>query len=230
MPYDITKIPGIMRKKGWNKGAALMDGWFGRPTNDKPEQGQHDRTTISMSWALGFKRAKEVYEAMFSERVWANAAAKRAIVKMLREQGKLAGQDVMFGRTYDVAVLDRNYVQYRAVGSYLSDEYDDMLAALGRFVFRAAVGGRVLPWNGGHRIMIDEVAVYIRDSYDFNGEQSLGVWSDDDFIGGWSVVSGYSVSNKSFRDWRAANGRGGDYLVFSDARITRLGTPDVFDV
>lgn len=230
MPYDLTKIPGIMRKNGWNKGAALMEAWFAGASNDKPERGKPDTTSITMSWVLGFERAKEAYDEMVKERAWVSPKAKNEIVKMLKAQGKLSGQDVMFGRAYDAKTLDKNYVQYRTVGNYLRDPFDDLNMALGYFVFRATVGGRVMPWNGGHRIIIDEVAIYVRDSYDFNGEQALGVWSDDEFIGGWSVVRGYSVSNASFREWRKANGRGGDYLIFSDARVHRFGVPDVFDV
>jgi hypothetical protein len=36
------------------------------------------------------------------------------------------------------------------------------------------------------------------------------------------------VTNGDFRDWRAQNGHGGDFLVFSDMAITTLSPPDTF--
>ncbi len=43
-------------------------------------------------------------------------------------------------------------------------------------------------------------------------------------------LSGTSISNASFRDWRAKSGRGGDFLVFSDVKRLKLSTPDQFEV
>lgn len=39
-----------------------------------------------------------------------------------------------------------------------------------------------------------------------------------------------SVENKTFRDWRTKNGRGGDFLVFSDVKTITRTPPDVFVV
>ncbi len=41
-------------------------------------------------------------------------------------------------------------------------------------------------------------------------------------------LSGTSVSNEEFRDWRTQNGRGGDFLVFSDVKRMVLNPPDTF--
>ncbi len=73
--YDITKIPPIMRRKGWTRGAALMEHWFAGAANDDPQKGAPDTTTITMPWVLGFSRAAAVYGDMVSQRVWCNAAA-----------------------------------------------------------------------------------------------------------------------------------------------------------
>lgn len=229
--YDITKIPGIMRGKGWEKGAALMDGWFARPENDKPEDGRPDTTTITMAWTLGYRRAKQVYDQMIAERIWVNAAAQREIKKWLTQSGTLTRQETRFGGPmHDVVRLDKTYIQLRGVGGVM-DESDDMKAALGRFTFRVAVAGKAVPERTtGYSIEIEQIGIYVRDSYDFIGDQGLGYWSDTDFAGGWNPIQGTAVGNADFQAWRAANHRGGDYIVYSDVKILQGGPQDVFKI
>jgi hypothetical protein len=227
--YDITKIPGIMRRKGWVKGAALMEEWFSRPANDDASRGTPDTTTITMDWALGFERARRVYDEMVQDRVWANEKAQREIAKTFR----LTGQAVCFGVSIDdVPRLDRSYVQFRAVGSAL-DPADDMKAALGRFTFRVVVSGDVTPKKGGgYRVNLEAIGIYVQDSYDFNGFQPLGAWSDSDFAGDVALpfTGATEVYNASFREYRAAHNKGGDFLVYSDVRWLRGGSKDAFDL
>jgi hypothetical protein len=225
--YDITKIPGIMRTKGWVNGATLMENWFARPANDHPDRDRSpDTTTIKMAWALSFQRAREVYDEMVSQKVWVNAKASAQIVRMLQGQGLLTGQKREFGPEMDDVVrLDREYIQFRPVGS-MSDPHDDMLAALGRFVFRVAVNGHIVPRGKQHLVNIEQVGIYIWDSYDFNGDQPLGFWSDSDFAGNFNFIGGSYVSNASFRDYRSRHSKGGDYHVFSDVRILHRSPPD----
>ncbi len=163
MTFDITKIPGIMRSKTWLNAARLMDSWFSRPSGVAPAYGPPDTATIRMdTWVLRFPRARQVYDQLIRERVWA---------------------------------------------------------------------GSVAPAPGGARfqVTITEVGIYIRDSYDFNGDQDLGYWDDtDNSVSMINPLSGTKVTNADFRAWRAPNGRGGDFLVFSDVKRTTLRPPDSF--
>jgi hypothetical protein len=228
--YDVTKIPRIMRRKGWIKGATLMEEWFARSANDDASRGAPDTTTITMEWVLGFERARRVYDQMVQERVWVNGPAQREMAKRFR----LTGQGVCFGAPRDDVVwLDRFYVQFRVAGSQL-DPADDLKAALGRFTFRVAVAGDVTPKKngGGYRVTIDTIGIYVRDSYDFDGFQPLGAWSDTDLTGEIALpfTGATEVYNSTFRDWRTKNHRGGDFLVYSDVRTLPGGAKDVFDL
>ncbi|MEM9588053.1 MAG: DUF6402 family protein, partial [Planctomycetota bacterium] len=109
----------------------------------------------------------------------------------------------------------------------------DMVAAMGNFNFRVLVAGVVAPATsgGGHVVTIDEVGIYLRDSFDFEGSQHLGFWDDsDNSVSAINFLSGTRVTNKSFRDWRTANQRGGDFLVYSDLRRIPLTRPDSFRI
>lgn len=77
----------------------------------------------------------------------------------------------------------------------------------------------------GWTVRINAFGIYVRDSYDFNGFQVLGTWDVSD----WDPL-GCVIFNSNFREWRSANGKGGDFLVFSDVKVTRLSPPDSFPV
>jgi hypothetical protein len=131
-----------------------------------------------------------------------------------------------------VQLLDADYVNYRTVDFGCFD-LDDMTAALGRFTFRVVVVGSITPETGSHRsrhrVTITNVGVYIRDSFDFNGNQFLGYWDDsDNSVSMVNFLSGDAVSNADFRSWRSTHGRGGDFLVFSDVKWMSLTSRDAF--
>jgi hypothetical protein len=83
-----------------------------------------------------------------------------------------------------------------------------------------------------HKVEIAEVGVYIRDSFDFEGTQSLGFWSDtptDDF-GAAAAPGGRltAILNSDYRDWRTRHDIGGDFLVFSDLKRVPQSPPGSF--
>lgn len=231
MAITLTNIPGIMRSKGWANGARLLEIWFSRPNAIAPEYGQPDTSTIRMdTWALTFQRARQVYDQLFRERIWANPPAQREIASMLQRKGLIGRTLQSFGNlSQPVQLLDADYVNYRTVGLF---DLDDMTAALGRFTFRVVVVGTITPETGSpisHRVTITNVGVYIRDSFDFNGNQFLGYWDDsDNSVSMVNFLSGDAVSNADFRSWRSTHGRGGDFLVFSDVKWMSLTSRDSF--
>jgi hypothetical protein len=129
-----------------------------------------------------------------------------------------------------------------------------LTAALGAFVFRVVVASVVAPvvappnlptGSAGFRVRITEIGVYIRDSFDFEGSQVLGCWSDEPppqfsplmppAVGGGGLVTSMPsnmiltpVGNLAFREWRQRNSRGGDFLVFSEMKRVSLNPPDEF--
>ena len=251
MSLTLTNIPAIMRRHNWRNAARLMDVWFSRPGAVAPAYGAPDTATIRIdSWALTFSRARQVYDQLVRDKIWANAAAQREIGSMLRRRGALSGTERAFGNlTQPVQTQDRDYINQRVVSFGLGD-LDDMSASLGNFAFRVLVAGRTtsvrgsspaasrrpptmnlpaVPRGATFQVSITEVGIYIRDSFDFNGDQFLGFWDDsDNSVSMLNFLSGTSVSNEDFRNWRTQNRRGGDFLVFSDIKRIVLSTPDTF--
>lgn len=232
MALDITKIPRIMRTKGWLNGARLMETWLSRPSAVAPVYGPPDTATIRMdSWVLSFARARQVYHQIVADRIWVNQPAQARIVRLLRRKGLLTGARRSFGNlTVPANLQDPDYANQRAVKVGLLD-LDDMTAALGTFALRVAIAGHVdpLPGRPGHQITVTGAGVYVRDSYDFDGAQFLGFWDDsDNSVSMTNPLSGTAVSNEDFRKWRARTGRGGDFLVYADVKRIPLKGADSF--
>ena len=230
---DITKIPAIMRANNWANGAKLMEKWFHSHANNHPPSGIPSTSIIRLSWVLGYKRAKTVYDEMIKDKVWINAAAQKEIIKLLKRKQLLTGTKKRIGfPKMQLPHADKDSVQYRVVGGNWDmafGDMDDLRAALANFVFKAIIVGQVEPIlndkklpTGSYTVTIGEVGIYIKDSYDFNDakgeDQELGNWDfDDNSVGRTSLFNGgETVHNSDFRKWRTANKMGGDFIVYSD--------------
>lgn len=231
---SITNIPRTMRAKGWVDGAQLMDKWFAGPPTAKPAYTTPDLATIKMDgWALKFPRAKTVFDVMVKDKVWSNDKAKPLLATRLRAQGMLGTLTKSFDFSVK-SVPDQHalHTNFRTVEFGLLDSLDDMEAALANFSFYAVpLVGDVGPETGRFRVRLSKVGIHIMDSYDFEGDQDLGYWdeSTNNVSSSWfGSGDGVKVSNETFRNWRTANSKGGDFLVYSDVKVLTLNPPESF--
>jgi hypothetical protein len=238
-PFSITKIPSIMRALGWDNGAIFLDKWFAGPPNDDPTKGTPDTTTIEMDkWALTFSRAKSVYDQLMADKVWINKAAQDLMIQRLVAAGKITNKEERFGETSGLTMpqVDDQSINFRPVTMNILGFLDGLDAALGAFTFKVLAQGRVGPSATlepplTHRVNIDKVGVYIKDSFDFNGPQFLGSWREtppDATKDPLAFPPYVQVNNVDFRNWRTANNRGGDFLIFSDIKWTTRIPADSF--
>lgn len=221
---SLYNIPKVMRKKNWTRGAQLMETWLSRPPAIAPGYGTPVTDVIKMIWALGFVRANDVWHSILEDKAWTEDYARTELGGVLLRTGYLRGQYAAkpFGDLTQPAVeVHKTHIDYFNVGYAMSREgspiVDDMTAALGNFAFWMAVAGTIesIQPNVSYKVTVEEIGVYVKDSYDFNGDQYLGAWSDDDFsLLGNPDTDG--IYNDTFRDFRDKSGRGGDFLVFSD--------------
>jgi hypothetical protein len=219
----LTAIPEEMRFNGWEQGARLLDTWFERQPAIAKNYSNPVTDVIKMDWVLGFPRAREAYDWIMSNRLWTSEESQKQMAKLLKSMPKpVAGQSLPWGDlSQPVAVVNDLSVNFRAVTNGLN--YDGLSAALGAFVFNVAIAGRMFRPPLTSQVLVvtvAEVGIYVKDSFDFNGDQFLGFW-------GYRDTPYY---NRDFREWRGENQAGGDFLVFSDIKRTRLATPDAVSV
>lgn len=248
--FQITDIPAIMRANDWEVGAHLMEKWFSTPAYTYPDSNlndplrPYDNQIVTLGWALQYPRAKEVYDAMWDEKIYVNDAAKLEIENTILRNGLAVKNTTQkFGDlTQAINKINQDgqfYIQFRRVGSLFEtaiNNLDDMHAALARFTFRMAVEGEVahkgrqdhpldLFEDELYEIRLKRVGIYLRDSYDFIGSQTggLGYWSKGDNKARKSHSEGYHyVENADFRVWRKQHNKGGDFTVYSDMEIREV--------
>ena len=209
----VSDIPGIMDNKKWSVGAALMRHWL---SLDSRATTIPNETIVKMNWGLGFDRAKTVCDKIFYEKQYVNQATRKEIIAMIKRTLRGAeGSFCLLNRP--ASQVEADYVNTRPVGS-IFDPLDDMLAALGRFNLRMAVSGYVK----GKCAFFTSVGVYVRDSYDFVDEQSLGYWNSRTNYAGRNFRKGDKVSNASFRDYAKKTGKAPISLFTQILRLPHL--------
>jgi hypothetical protein len=250
--FPVELCPEVMRHFGLARGRRLMEIWFSRVPAVAPFYSSPVTDVIKFDWVLTFPRAAAVYEQLIKDQIWINVPAQIEIGRMLKRRGFFGTAPARFGNLWvPVQYLDDDYINERPVtGSQL----DDLTAALAAFNFRVVVAGSVEPVHiidgrtGNivglkHDVTLDEVGVYVRDSYDFEGDQFLGWWTypdrydywEDDIVDtgrrsvsypygyvlGMPFRGGELLTNEDFKKFRKRRRKGGDFLVYSD--IKRIG-------
>lgn len=231
-----------MDSKGWATGAQLMRKWFSREPAETPNYSAADDSTITVDWTLQFPRAKQIFDSMVSDKVWANDAAQEQLRERLKFHLFNDTQAIIHGAKVPFSLLagtgeerDKRYINQRNVEYGVATEFDDLLASLGAFSYRVVVAGEIqytpfdLATNSFKAFCtIREVGIYVKDSYDFSGDQLLGFWNDDNNSVSLLPGTGTLVTNQSFRDWRSTNQKGGDFMIHSSNKMIDPVSPHTF--
>jgi hypothetical protein len=152
-------------------------------------------------------------------RIWTNPKSQEQLAKVIKPK-PVTGPVLPFGDlSRAVPAIDEQWVNARPVENGLN--WDAMAGALGSFQLKLAIAGKMqLMGTQDLTITVEEVGIYVKDSFDFEGQQFLGFWGYRDT----------AVYNSDFREWRVANHAGGDFQVFSDIKRTKLAKPDLVKV
>jgi Family of unknown function (DUF6402) len=126
--------------------------------------------------------------------------------------------------------LHKLHINFRSVENVFSATLDDMVAALANFsIYVSPIVGEVRAEGARFRVKLVQVGFHVMDSYDFQGSQDLGYWDEKtNHASAFPMWDGTNVTNDAFRNWRASNGRGGDFLVYSDNKILTLNPAESF--
>ncbi len=254
----LSKLPVAMRKMGWHTSAALMQRWFDSPGWEMPEdwksekgqpdplqlsRAECDDTIVRMGWAVKFRQCQEALKVA-EERLHTPNAIKR-----LNDQLRKAGWDgrgrFTLGATdFSARQLDAvSQINIAKMGENL-DVLDDMYGALGKATMKVGVVGKTftrrdeLHGQTRNYFQIEYAGFYIRDHYDFNGPQFLGIWTDDRVLTKYEMIATTTahtpsifnvhgapiaqVTNDDFRAYRSKTGMGGDFIIYSDVLWKRL--------
>ncbi len=234
MPFTIRDIPAAMRREHWEMGARLMERWFDAPawTMSGPIKLGHaplparaeETKLVQMSWLLRFARVAAANNHLLQSwsqppRLSKGAEQVRAqLTAWLLKQPTAPDAPFRFGDfSRPVPEINERYaINFEVVDSPWYRETDDFYAAFGKALLKLAVSGMVERVGPNWRVTIDQVGTFLRDTYDFNGDQPLGSWGPTGFSkeavlaeqieidpkaspGWWTrQLACYSVSNGTF--------------------------------
>ncbi|QXH49183.1 hypothetical protein KSS94_14600 [Pseudomonas fakonensis] len=187
------------------------------------------------------------------------------LVQLMRRLSKLGAIDLEQGQLrncyFDFSAKSAIELDECAQFNYLTvgttpkeqaiDAMDDVYGALGGFAIKIAATSMWTVREPGvpAKIVIDEIGLYVRDTYDFlnsGGEdQFLGYWNATDVRDATGVLARpaqrytdlkastspriedqgktfYRVTNDSFNQYRALHNKGGDFLIFSTVHKVKV--------
>ncbi|MFJ4374809.1 DUF6402 family protein [Pseudomonas japonica] len=248
----LTKLPVAMRRMGWHTSAALMQRWFDSPGWQMPEdwkqvrtqpaplslpRAQCDDVIVKMSWATGFDRCRQAIN-LAESRVTTPRAISR-LVELLEKAGwPKTGVFILGDTSLSAREMDAlPQINIADLGSTF-DPLDDMYGALGMATVKVGVVGRtfsqidIVTKKKKNFFHIQHLGFYIRDHYDFNGMQFLGIWNDNRVLNQQEIPALITsdeskifkidegpialITNGDFRAYRDKTGMGGDYIIYSD--------------
>lgn len=266
--FRLTDIPDVMDNKlKWPIAARLMRHWFDAPAWTMPDAiktGETpladvplthiDESIIKLDWLLQFSRFQQEYERLLNGG-WNTEKGRLLLAKRLKAVRPLrsTGTCWQFGNLTQPARLIHAYnqVNLSIVRSDPEGALDEYYGAIGDGQVNIAVAGTVTDNGNKLIILIDQVALYFRDTYDFNDasgvsglvSQPLGYWGfggvrgefglkpdieiDNRYVdpGDGDVDRYFAVQNNDFQRYREKYARGGDFLIFSDVKRYQLTAP-----
>lgn len=219
-------------KQGWLYLHDMFERWLSSPANTDALRNPAP-LRIGWQWAMSYLRAQAAYREFTShdlqEGTVYSQASMKSLATILCKNGYL--DETKEETTFDLTTSDwkeweKLYFTLYKVPYPLSQpvERDGLYTALGAFTLRALAGGRVKNMgNGKWELTLEKVSVFVHDTFnfaaDFFGETiGLGYWSCEKRDGARSDrpdATYLPLSNRVFRNFRDAYGRGGDFLVLS---------------
>jgi hypothetical protein len=248
----LSRLPAAMRNMGWDTAAALMQRWFDSPAWQMPEEWKKPKTQpapmslsathcdasiVKMDWAMKFERCRKAVEEVESKLTTIKGIER--LTELLKKAGWTGGQSTRLGY-YSMSAQEMDeisQVNFTLFGDAW-DSLDDMYGALGNATLKVGVVGQVFTEKNTvtgqikNLFRAEYLGFYIRDTYDFNGLQYLGTWTEDRVLTKGETVLTMTahgqviirlkegpfaaVTNGDFREYRNKTGKGGDFIIYSD--------------
>ncbi len=196
----LDAIPQIMSPL-FPVGAALLAEWLARPAST--DRASAAPVMVPLAWVLGHSEARSAWDDLAAH--LDNAPAQAALASLLSRRGLLVDGAAFDFTLGDIRALPDAHYQSRSVSAMPGT---DLYAALGAFSLRANAAGRVALESGALTIHVERVVCYLHDSFEFSGDQILGLLPS---LHSECILLG----NDDFRAFRAESGRGGDFYVFT---------------
>ena len=220
---EATRCPLSNDAEGWRYLKSMFHKWFSGPANEKPETNK-EPFWVDWNWIMSYGRARMAYDGFCAPYRMFNVPGKDSLITLLKRDNLLNDSYTHFEYiSADWETWKPNYFQRYTVEGFYSVPPDGLTAAMGTFSLMALANGSIEPlFEGGHRINVEELAIFVWDSFNFEGGYPLGLWSCEEkkFAAVLPEEGGFNVlNNTDFQNFRERMGKGNDFLVLSQLHL-----------
>jgi len=262
--HAVIYIPEIMTSFGWKVATQSQIDWFNGKANNYPWERAPIVPGLSIEWALKFERVKRRYDEI--KDMWKTTNAiiqlKKEIKKMVGKGyaniPSTVGQKTNFGTFNVEPILEelRNHKEVeggKAKEKFPTFDYfhfqdqvyeestfsdlDDFYGSIANCNFRFVAKGYLEKQKDNSILAtITQIGIYLRDGFDYVGNQQLGYWSlkekkvsRNPFSNPFTKDTYRLIDNKSYRDYRKDSGMGGDFYRYSDIKIMSVNHQFIYE-
>lgn len=215
-------------KKGWLQLKDMFHRWFSGPANSNAEA-YPNVFWVDIEWVLSYRRIAIAYDYMIRDEFLFHPKAQQTLAEILFRDGFLRDEPSSFDYTNPTLHPNEKlpwrewkdgYFQRTNIDRVYILPLDGHSASIGNSSLRALASGKTFPLEqGGHRIVVESVSIYVWDSFNFEGEDELGYWSckNKDFtpLELFTDSTHRQVFNSDFNTFRDSHGMGKDFMVLS---------------
>lgn len=244
--HYVIFIPEIMNKLKWYNAEKVQKEWFNNNGNNYPWESEPRLNFYDFNWALEFDRFKKHFNKNFdtwkSEK--SINSLKVEIHKMIKEKYVIKPNSTNTETTFGIFENDNklvdiiikpeelNYKETKCMvplfdkfyfsslkpfeESKLNAELDDLYGAIANTNIRIIASGFLKFENKKIFVYLKKIGFYIRDGFDFVGDQSLGNWHKNGVS--TNIFKNLSINNESYRNYRKDTGKGQDFYVYSTVK------------
>ncbi len=217
---------------GWHYLRDMFYKWLAGEANDVPSNNPSP-FWVDIDWILSYPKAKEAWKKV----TYNYLTKKEALIelgKYLEELGIIAEKRIEFDfinipfsewNKYHYQHISVDF-SYKEMGDYAIKK-NGLFAAMGSFTFKFRAKGKIIYYEKGYDIIIEQVVCFVHDVFNFEN-----YWILLDFLGYWSceekevrTVSfdgAIRLHDKTFRDFRERNKIGNDFTVLSKSKYIDL--------
>lgn len=224
-------------KKGWLYLRDMFYKWLAGNANADPKKNP-DPFWVDIDWVLSFRNAKEKWNEAIKEKIL-NEKGYNEIKKQLKELGYIKEKRTDFdfiNIPYDE--WDKKHYQHIAINydldgilSQVLFKYTGLFIALADFTFKFLAKGKINYLDNDFTIEIEQVAGFVYDIFNFEGDAKLGYWSCKDKK--FSNVPKFDISisnvkflddsyvfldNSMFRNFQYNNKLGNNFIILSNKK------------
>lgn len=209
--------------EGWRYLKSMFHKWFSGPANEDAAANK-EPFWVDWNWIMSYGRARSAYEDLVKPDYLFSKNAQKALATLLEKDSLLTEEATTFDYiSPQWETWQHGYFQRIEIEGFYSISPDGIMVAMGTCGLRVLAKGSVEPLpQGGHRIHVENVAAFVWDSFNFEGNYPLGFWSCEGKT--FTVVPSDAVeyralSNEDFKSFRQRTGQGNDFLVLSQLHI-----------